>query len=247
MKRRSAIRPRRLLVVDDDRDFAESLAEVLQMAGHDVDVALSGEQALSHCRDGRFDLALVDVRMSGMSGVESLRAMRALQPSLRAIMMTGYAVEPQLEEALACGAWRVLSKPLDLDSLLAMVEVGCTALRVLVADDDRDVADSLAQALELAGHRTAVARDGAEALSEVLRRRPDVLVLDLRMPLRSGVEVVRDLARQGVAPAIVVVTGFAREERAALAELEAQGLLAVLEKPVHPDALLNVMTRVEHG
>ncbi len=240
----TGIIPRRLLVVDDDPDFAESLAGVLEIAGHRVEVALSGDAAVTRCRAETFDMALLDVAMPGMNGVESLRAMRAIQPSLRAVMMTGYAVQELLDDALRVGAWRVLSKPLDPEHLLALIERGCGGLLLVVADDDPDFAHSLAQTLEHSGHRAVLAHDGEQALQRVREQSPDVLVLDLRMPARSGIEVVRALADRGRVPAVVVVTAYADEEASALAELTAHPLLGVLEKPVHPDRLLDILSRV---
>lgn len=237
--------PRKLLVVDDDEDFAESLAHLLEEAGHHVVIAHSGDEAIERCRDVAFDVALMDVRMPGKNGVESLREIRAIRPHQRAIMMTGYALPELMEQAVADGAWQVLSKPLDLEQLLDAVQRCCSGLLVVIADDDPDLAESLADAVEAGGHRVTVALDGKQAVKEVCERDVDVLVLDLRLPQLSGVEVVRELDRRGRRPLVIAITAYyVAEEQHMVAELRASDVRDVLEKPFDPETLVDLVGRV---
>ena len=102
---------RRLLVVDDDRDFADSLFEILDLSGYDVEVAYSGEEAMSLCRSSRFDLALMDVHMPGKDGVESLIEIQKTLPGFRVIMMTGYADDDVVPSGLTVRKPVTLSQP----------------------------------------------------------------------------------------------------------------------------------------
>ncbi len=98
----------RALVVDDDRDHGESVAEVLEMRGFSVDVAFTGEDAVSCFRDVDFDIVLMDVKLPGMSGVEAFSACRMIRPAARVVMMTGYSVEQLVVWAVENGALGVL-------------------------------------------------------------------------------------------------------------------------------------------
>ncbi len=111
----------RILVVDDDRDFAESLAEALHLDGHQVDVAFSGERAVEKFRLCDYDLTFLDVKLPGKSGVERFREMRTLRPPARVVLVTGFDVQPLTDEAVAQGAHAVLQKPLDMQSLREML------------------------------------------------------------------------------------------------------------------------------
>ena len=80
----------RIMIVDDDQDLAESLADLLQAHGYDVATARDGQDALEHARGEDFDITLMDVRMPVMNGVDSFLAIRKIKPQARIIMMTGF-------------------------------------------------------------------------------------------------------------------------------------------------------------
>jgi CheY-like chemotaxis protein len=109
--------------------------------------------------------------------------------------------------------------------------------RILVVDDNRDAADSLAVLLRLLGHDLHTAHDGLEAVQAAATFRPDVVLLDIGMPKMSGYEAARSIRRQpwGKGMALVAVTGWGQEEdkrRAAEAGFDHH-----LTKPVEPAAL----------
>jgi two-component system, NtrC family, response regulator HydG len=112
---------RRILVVDDDRDHAESIADILAMHGHDVDMAYTGEEALQRFSERDYDLTLMDVKLPGMNGIEAFIELRRQRADARVIMMTGFSVEKLLSQAMANGAHGVLYKPLAIGNLLRAV------------------------------------------------------------------------------------------------------------------------------
>jgi PAS domain S-box-containing protein len=112
----------RLLVVDDDRDFAESLAEVLASLGYDVVTAYDHASALACAKRHRPDVAIVDVKLGHASGVDLLNPLRADCPDVQCIMMTGFAAIESIIESFRREAVDYLYKPADLESLKATVE-----------------------------------------------------------------------------------------------------------------------------
>jgi two-component system, NtrC family, response regulator PilR len=109
--------PKRVLVADDERSLRELLAIVLRREGHEVLLAESGEAALAALKRGPLDLLISDIKMPDMSGVEVLRAAKATDASLPAIMMTAYASTETAVEAMRLGACDYLIKPFDVDEL----------------------------------------------------------------------------------------------------------------------------------
>jgi two-component system, NtrC family, response regulator HydG len=115
------MKPRQVLVVDDDRDLARSLAGFVEMHGFEATVASNGQEAVEHHRKNRFDITFMDVSMPVMNGVESFLAIRGLQPDARVVLMTGFR-EPIVDIALEAGAVALLQKPFQLLELLAVLE-----------------------------------------------------------------------------------------------------------------------------
>jgi two-component system, NtrC family, response regulator HydG len=82
-----------VFIVDDDKDFAESLSIVLENRGYKVDIAYSGEEAISKFRDHDYDITFMDFKLPGQNGVASFLEIHRLKPEARVVMMTGYSVE----------------------------------------------------------------------------------------------------------------------------------------------------------
>ncbi len=112
----------RILVVDDDSDHAESVADILTMRGHDVDIAGSAESGIAKYRAAPFDVVLMDVKMPGMNGVEAFFEIRKLRADAKIVMMTGFSLEELVERAMANGAVGTLRKPLAISQLLQTIE-----------------------------------------------------------------------------------------------------------------------------
>lgn len=108
-----------ILVVDDNRDFADGLAELLQGEGHRAEVAYSGEEALEKWRGGPYDFVCMDLVLPGIDGGQTLARMG---PQVRSIAMTAFSFRQLREAALASGAMKVLEKPIDPAELLKIVE-----------------------------------------------------------------------------------------------------------------------------
>jgi PAS domain S-box-containing protein len=138
---------------------------------------------------------------------------------------------------------RVLSGSKDRQPVLGAVEVSCSRRRVLIADDNRDAADSLAALLRMQGHEVSIVHNGAEALARFNTLMPEVVLLDIGMPELDGYEVarqVRELA--GVrAVRLIAVTGWGQEGDRARA-IQA-GFDHHFTKPVDPTRLMELVAR----
>jgi len=111
----------RVLVVDDNRDLADNLVEVLDAEGHEARAAYDAQHALQCAEQFAFDAALVDIRMPGMDGVALVHHLMRGHPRSSYMFMTGYSSEPTLAEAAAVSQRAVLGKPLDIPRLLRLV------------------------------------------------------------------------------------------------------------------------------
>lgn len=103
-----------ILVVDDQPGVRRLVQEIFQQAGYRVLAAANGEEALALAAAQRPDLAILDVRMPVMDGVETLRQLKGLAPDLPVLMMTAVGDGDKLAEALALGARTAFTKPFDI-------------------------------------------------------------------------------------------------------------------------------------
>lgn len=237
----------RILVVDDDLDHAESLAVILEMEGHMVTIAGSGEEALEKFSAGEFDLSFLDLKLPGMNGVEVLAEMRRRRPGSRAVLMTGYRVEQLIAQAIDEGALRVLRKPFEIEEVLTLVREIEPRGIVLVADDDPDFAASAEQLLSDAGYRVLVANTGSQAIERATSEPVDVLVLDLRLPVLDGLDVYLELKRRGRELPTVLVTAYRTGEADSIDVLRSMSVTGCLFKPFEPTELLNAVDKIRTG
>jgi len=108
----------KLLIVDDEEDFLNSIAERLGMRDFDIMTASEGTQAVKLAKKGMFDLALLDLRMPGMDGMELLGILKKKHKFLEVIMLTGHSAIESAVEATKLGAYSYLEKPCEIERLI---------------------------------------------------------------------------------------------------------------------------------
>lgn len=158
--------PTSLLLVDDDRVLRERLARAFRERGFDVHTAADYEEGVRHARQESPEMAVVDLRMPGRSGLELVRALHDLDPHTRILVLTGYGSIATAIEALRLGATNYLQKPADADDILAAFEKG-ESPPLSVTETDY-VAPSLARAEW--EHINRVLADCGGNVSEAARR-----------------------------------------------------------------------------
>lgn len=112
----------RVLFVDDEADFRETLIKRMQKRHVQADGVGSGEEALAWIPQHPVDVVVLDVRMPGMDGIQTLRAIKRDHPLLEVILLTGHASLEIAKEGMQLGAFDYLMKPIDLDELLYKLE-----------------------------------------------------------------------------------------------------------------------------
>ncbi len=125
----------RLLLVDDEVDFLRTTAQRLRLRGLDVTTAASGEEALQIAAAQPVDVALIDLAMPGMDGLQTLAKLKERIPALKVVfLLTGRATIKTGVEALRLGAVDVLEKPIDVETLVNALLAACAA----AADGSRE-------------------------------------------------------------------------------------------------------------
>ena len=112
----------RVLFVDDEADFLETILKRMQKRGVAASGVDGGEAAVTWLQQNPADMVVLDVRMKGMDGIQTLRAVKSAHPLIEVIMLTGHASLEIAREGMKLGAFDYLMKPIDLDELLYKLE-----------------------------------------------------------------------------------------------------------------------------
>ena len=111
----------RVLLVDDEEDFVDALAQRLEVRDFDVTTALSGADALERTEDTEIDLVILDVQMPGVDGLEVLREIKQRKPLIEVIMLTGHATVQTAIDGMKLGAYDFLLKPTETEELVEKI------------------------------------------------------------------------------------------------------------------------------
>ncbi len=214
------MKQKRILIVDDDLDFAESLAELVEMEGHSTILANSGQQAINIFKQHNIDIIFIDIRMPGINGVETFKEMHELNPDVRVAMMTGFSDQQLLNEAMEMGAIGILDKPINIERLMEIIEGVESYKKILLVDDDHDFADSLKLTLESHGYKVITAYDVKEALDYAKNDWVEILLLDIRLNDNDGLKVFHQIRQDGQNVPTIIITAYADDYIKQLEELE---------------------------
>ena len=252
-------RHRAVLVVEDDPELREIYAAYLEDEGFTVARAADGLEALLQIKRVRPASVVLDLLMPRLGGLDALRRIKAFDPSIRVVVVTG-AEDPALPgQALALGARAILKKPVASETLLlALTEASPAgsrvsdpattvptapstrqAGRVLVVDDEAEVRALLEDFLAPKGYRVRSVADGAAALREVMNEAPDLVLLDIDMPRLDGIEALRAIRGVAREVRIVMISGKASLDTAKQALV--YGAFDYIAKPFDLDHLSEVV------
>jgi DNA-binding NtrC family response regulator len=112
----------RIMLVDDEEGFLSTTKNVLERKGINVTTAMSGSEALEKLTQEKIDVVILDVKMPGMDGVSALKAIKSRYSSVEVIMLTGHGTVESALDGLRSGASDYLTKPIDIDELVAKAE-----------------------------------------------------------------------------------------------------------------------------
>ncbi len=232
-----------ILVADDEADVAQLFQQQLRRAGYRVTVVTQGTQVTQIARQLKPELITLDLLMD-VDGLAVLRDLKA-DPATADIPVVIISVIPEREDVLAAGAVDYLVKPLDEQELTACISRVLDTRgndnhnRILVVDDEADIVGWLKHLLSHSGYRVSEAYDGIQALEAVVAQKPDLILLDMKMPRMDGRTTLRRLRAEEEyrdIPVIVLSANAVTDdaERRQMVEL---GVKEFMSKPVTVEQL----------
>ncbi len=164
---------RRLLVVDDESGVRAALRQLLEFEGYEVRVASSGAEALATYEAWKPELVFMDVKMTGMDGLETLKRLRGRDPAAIVVMISGHATIQNAVEATQLGAYDILEKPLDTDRILVTLRNAIG--RIELAQENQRLKATIESRYEMVG-RSAAIRAVIEKIDRVAQTAARVLI-----------------------------------------------------------------------
>lgn len=221
---------RTVLVVDDEENVRLTLAASLELLDYEVVEAEDGQDAVEKVQQQAFDVVVMDVRMPRLNGVEAYRQIRKLRPTLPVLLVTGFEREQLLDEAAQEGIYTILFKPLDPERLTQIIERAHSRPFILVVEDSKEIARTMAKGLSATGLKTEISYDATQALKRIAEGQIDTCILDLNLPDMNGESVLKYIRSRNPDINVVVCSGVEDQKR--IQSVLGAGAHTFLGKPV---------------
>jgi DNA-binding NtrC family response regulator len=233
-----------ILVVDDNEDLLETFAMILKRHGFFVETAKNGLSAVDKFKKHSFDVALMDIVMPEMNGVEAFRKIKEMHPEATIILMTAYSDEALIQLARDEGARHIVHKPIKIEQLIELITELASDQPILIIDDDADICDSLTKVLKQQGYEVLTAGSGEEAIAIVQERACQMAFIDVKLPNIDGLETLLRLKEINPDIFTIMMTGFRNEVKEALDKAQAASAITCLYKPFDPAEASNIVKRI---
>ena len=230
-----------VIVIDDEQDFLDSVKRCLMRAGiKNIRLDPDPRQALEAIDAGEvYDLALIDFTMPGLNGKQVLEAIKKKTPGTVCIMVTGVADVKSAVDCMKQGAVDYIQKPFTPDDFLAIINPILTnkkpripeKLKLLVVEDSKVILNQYENKMSKIIFETQFAEDGESASKRYLEWKPDIILLDLMLPYKSGFNLLKEIREEDLSTVIIVTSGLDTKED--ILSCAAIGIQGYMVKPVN--------------
>ena len=211
-----------VLVADDEPAVLAMVGDFLRDAGFEVVEATNGLEALLQVKRARPEAVLLDLVMPRLGGLDAIKRIRAFDPRIRILVITGVLDDELHRRARAAGALAVFTKPLEPSEIVAALRGPlppetarpeepavrrAAVASVLVVEDEPQIRAGLEELLARKGYEVRLARDAAAGVRAVVERAPDIVLLDVEMPGLSGVGVLPTIVALAPDAKVIMVSG----------------------------------------
>ena len=212
-----------ILIVDDRIEDRETLRDILAEREYRIVLAKDGYEAVGFAEKGNFDVILLDIKMPGINGIQTMERIKEFRPEAGIIMMTAYSMEEFVEDSLRKGAYTCLFKPIDVEKMLEAIQkvrdLGKKFRReeqveILVVDDDANYRETVADILEDEGYKVSKVETGTASIEEVKKKFFNVVLVDFKLADITGLELAKKIKSVDKNTYIILVTGHASLETA---------------------------------
>lgn len=234
----------RVLVVDDDQRMAKTIFDILTIKGYTAITANSGEEAIEKVKTEALDCVLMDVKMSGINGIEALKILKKLEPDLPVILMSAYATEEQILEAKQFGAYTILNKPVNIQQVLAFLSLLRKEKSILIVDDDPNFCTTMKDILESRDYKVEAEIHPENVLADMEKEYKLAVLLDLKLGATNGTDVLKAIRNKYPTKPVILVTSCRGEMADSIEKGFQIGAYTCLYKPFEIDYLIQCIEEI---
>ena len=235
----------KILVVDDDRRIVKTTCDILKIKGYEPIAAYSGEEAVEKVRSDPPDCVLMDIKMTGINGVEALKQMQEIVPALPVVLVSAYATNDLMEEAKNAGAYAILSKPLNFPIILSFLSLLRQEESILIVDDDPNFCKTLKDILTMRGIKVETESEPQKVLGHLENNyKLAIVLLDLNLGAVNGVDLLKEVRAKYPAKPVVLITGYREKMANSIEKARIIGAYTCLYKPLEMDGLFQLIEEI---
>jgi len=207
-----------ILVIDDERLIRTLLSETLAALGYTTLTAEDFESAVSVLKSENVDVVITDIMLPGKSGIELIKLVKKEYPKTPILAISGRNIPRQ--KVMDAGANGFLPKPFRIGVVEEMIQSTLMQQdikrahplqgrkKILVVDDEKDVVSTLIESLDALGYQADGAVNGKQALKMIINEKYDLVITDIRMPDKNGIELLKDIKSRFPDLPVVIITGY---------------------------------------
>jgi two-component system response regulator HydG len=232
-----------ILIVDDNINLSKTMSLILGRKGYMVTTAQDGPEAIERIKESPFDIIFMDIKMPLMDGVETHREIKKIRPDTIVVMMTAYAVEELVAQALKEGAYGIIYKPLDIERIVSLIGKSREKKQgamILVVDDDPGTCMTLQNILVNKNYQVGIAHDGEKAIIMAGEKNYDIIFIDMKLPTINGLEVYLKIKEINPEVVAILMTAYHQEMDDLIGAALNKSAYASIYKPFDIENLLSL-------
>ncbi len=227
----------KILVVDDEDSLRMSLTSILELEGFEVKDADNGYKAIELAKQEDFDMIFSDIRMPGINGTDTFKEIKKIKPDIIGVMMTAYALNDLITEALNSGAFTCLSKPFEIDTLLSVIKDIVNRPFAVVMDRNSDDV-KFVNSLKNCGLN--VISCSADKIESLAKHRPDIFILRAENDNAKNLDILNKMKDMfGQIPETILAVS--KENKSLISEAKKIGVNNFVDIPVRTAEVFEIL------
>lgn len=234
----------KILIVDDEEALRESTASILELYGYEIKTASCGNESIEMVKKEPFDMLFSDMRMPDITGTDVIRAVKQIQPDLICIVMTAYALNELIVEALELGANFCLTKPFEIETMLDIIKELSQQPFVAVINRKENISKNFMSSLKQDGLNAVFIEKETGNIDFIKRHIPDDLIIGIDSPDdQKAKQIITEINSFANKPNNIILTGSKEAEnfKNTITPVEGQQL-CFIETPISINKVFCLIT-----